>query len=76
MGAWLFEARLLRLLRFCRDRTREEVAGRLGEDDVVLEQMLRLGVPIACTRQPTLRYRLGGMSNPEYASEAMLEVTT
>ncbi|HEX6344829.1 aminotransferase class I/II-fold pyridoxal phosphate-dependent enzyme [Umezawaea sp.] len=68
MGAWLFDTRLLRLLRFSRPRTPDEVAARLGEDDVVLEQLDRLGVPTACTGLPSLRYRLGGMSNPEHAA--------
>jgi dTDP-4-amino-4,6-dideoxygalactose transaminase len=68
MGAWLFDTRVLRLLRFSRLRTPDEVLGRLGEDDIVLEQIRRLGVPTACTGLPSLRYRLGGMSNPEYAT--------
>jgi hypothetical protein len=68
MGEWLFDTRLLRLLKFTRPRTPEEVAGRLGEDDIVLEQIRRLGVPTACTGVASLRYQLGGMSNPEFAS--------
>jgi dTDP-4-amino-4,6-dideoxygalactose transaminase len=67
MGEWLFDTRLLRLLRFSRPRTPEEVAGRLGEDGIVLEQIRRLGVPTACTGVASLRYQLGGMSSPEFA---------
>lgn len=67
MGEWLFDTRLLRLLKFNRPRTPEEVEHRLGEDDIVLEQIRRLGVPTACTGVASLRYRLGGMSNPEFA---------
>lgn len=67
MGEWLFDRRLLDLLDFRRDRTDRELADRVGEDDLILEQMARLGVPVRCTRKPTLRYRLGGMSSPEFA---------
>ncbi|GAA3873256.1 DegT/DnrJ/EryC1/StrS family aminotransferase [Streptomyces sedi] len=66
MGEWLFERRLLGLLTFRRPRTRREVAERLGEDDILLEQLVALDVPVGCTRQATLRYRLGGMSNSEF----------
>ncbi|SOD62853.1 dTDP-4-amino-4,6-dideoxygalactose transaminase [Streptomyces zhaozhouensis] len=66
MGEWLFERRLLGQLAFRRPRSRREIAERLGEDDILLEQLVALDVPVRCTRQPTLRYRLGGMSNSEY----------
>jgi dTDP-4-amino-4,6-dideoxygalactose transaminase len=65
MGEWLFDRRLLAVLRLDAPRTVDELNDRVGEDDVVLRQLVRLGVPTACTRRPTLRYRLGGMSNPE-----------
>jgi dTDP-4-amino-4,6-dideoxygalactose transaminase len=65
MGEWLFESRLLRQLSFERRRTSREVAARVGEDDIVLEQLVNLGVPVACTKHASLRYRLGGMSNPD-----------
>lgn len=68
MGEWLFDTRLLRLLRFDRPRTAEEVADRIGEDDFVLRQLQRLGVPTACTGKASLFYQLGGMSNPEFAT--------
>lgn len=67
MGEWIFDRRLLAQLYFHRPRTAEEIAGRLGEDDILLEQIVRLGIPTACSRRPTLHYRLGGMSNPEYS---------
>jgi hypothetical protein len=67
MGEWLFDTRLLRLLRFHRPRTAAETRARLGEDDIILEQIGRLAVPTACTGRASLRYRIGGMSNPELA---------
>ncbi|MFF5185764.1 DegT/DnrJ/EryC1/StrS family aminotransferase [Streptomyces sp. NPDC000345] len=66
MGEWLFDRRLLRTLRLHRPRTPRETEQRVGEDDILLEQLRALHVPIACTRRPTLRYRLGGLSNPEF----------
>ncbi|MGY0058874.1 DegT/DnrJ/EryC1/StrS family aminotransferase [Streptomyces sp. LZ34] len=67
MGEWLFERRLLSLLSFRRTRTQLEVAERVGEDDILLEQLVALDVPVRCTQLATLRYRLGGMSNIEYS---------
>ncbi|KAA2259155.1 glycosyltransferase [Solihabitans fulvus] len=68
MGEWLFDRDALRLLRFSRPRTPAEAEARLGEDDVLLEQIHRLEFPVGRTAQPTLRYRLGGMSTPEYGT--------
>jgi hypothetical protein len=65
LGEWLFRRDLLRLLRFHRRRSPDEVTARHGEDDTILEQLAELGVPVGCSRRATLRYRLGGMSNPE-----------
>lgn len=65
MGGWLFATWLLRMLRFHRPRTPKEIDDRLGEDDILLAQLCDLRIPIACTERATLRYRLGGMSNPE-----------
>ncbi|MFI7449656.1 DegT/DnrJ/EryC1/StrS family aminotransferase [Nonomuraea sp. NPDC049714] len=67
MGEWMFSRRLLNILKFQRERTPEEVAGRVGEDDILLDQLRRLAVPTACSERATLRYRLGGMSNQEYS---------
>ncbi|ADU06397.1 Glutamine--scyllo-inositol transaminase [Micromonospora sp. L5] len=69
MGEWLFDRVLLSQLRFGRSRTEREVAERLGEDDIILEQLLEAGVPVRCTGRASLRYRLGGMSNPESTSD-------
>ncbi|SHG27362.1 DegT/DnrJ/EryC1/StrS family aminotransferase [Streptoalloteichus hindustanus] len=66
MGEWLLERDLLRVVRFHRPRTPEELAERYGEDDVLLEQLIALRVPVGCTRRASLRYRLGGMSCPDY----------
>ncbi|MGC4891485.1 DegT/DnrJ/EryC1/StrS family aminotransferase [Micromonospora sp. DT227] len=65
MGEWLFDATVLPVLRMDMPRTSAELAGRTGEDDMILRQIVRLAIPTACTGRPTLRYRLGGMSNPE-----------
>ncbi|MFW5418380.1 DegT/DnrJ/EryC1/StrS family aminotransferase [Nocardiopsis sp. CNT-189] len=73
MGEWLFRRELARILEFRRERSAREVAERLGEDDIVREQLVRLRVPVGCTGRPTLRYRLGGMSTPEYAGTAPAE---
>jgi hypothetical protein len=69
MGEWLFDREVLRLLRFSRARTPEEVEARHGEDDTILEQIHRLEIPVGCTARATLRYRLGGMSTPEHGTE-------
>ncbi|WP_188307565.1 DegT/DnrJ/EryC1/StrS family aminotransferase [Streptomyces sp. CBMA123] len=66
MGAWLLRRDLLRLLTFRRTRSEAEIQARVGEDDILLEQIRRLDIPVGCTETPTLRYRLGGMSTPEY----------
>lgn len=66
MGEWLFETALLGQLRFGRPRTEGELADRLGEDDILLEQLTEIGVPVLCTENPSLHYRLGGMSNPSW----------
>jgi hypothetical protein len=69
MGEWLFDRNVLRLLTFSRPRTAAEIEARHGEDDVILEQIHRLEIPVACTARATLRYRLGGMSTPEHGTE-------
>ncbi|MEV0695697.1 DegT/DnrJ/EryC1/StrS family aminotransferase [Streptomyces sp. NPDC050388] len=66
MGEWLFDRRLLQTLRLHRPRTPQEAEQRVGEDDILLEQLRALHVPIAYTCRPTLQYRLGGMSNLEF----------
>lgn len=66
MGEWLIERRLLRLLGFGRPRSAQEIEKRIGDDDILLEQLIHLDVPVRCTRKATLRYRLGGMSNTEH----------
>jgi dTDP-4-amino-4,6-dideoxygalactose transaminase len=65
MGEWLFDRTLLDMLKFRRPRTEQQISDRFGEDDVLLEQLLRLDVPTRCTTKPTLRYRLGGMSTTQ-----------
>ncbi|MEV0616646.1 DegT/DnrJ/EryC1/StrS family aminotransferase [Nonomuraea sp. NPDC050404] len=65
MGEWLFDSKVLPLLRIATPRSAAEVEERIGEDDLLLRQIVRLGIPTASTQRETLRYRLGGMSNPE-----------
>jgi hypothetical protein len=73
MGEWLFATWLIRLLRFYEPRTSDQLADRMGEDDILLNQLCTFRIPLACTERATLRYRLGGMSNPETPRPAELE---
>jgi glycosyltransferase involved in cell wall biosynthesis len=63
MGEWLFDRALLSWLRFDTHYTPDDLRRRVGEDDKLLERLRALGIATACTRRPTLRYRLGGFSN-------------
>lgn len=66
MGAWLIRAELLSSIGFAPWRRSErELRERVGEDDLLLERLVELGVPTGCTGRATYAYRLGGMSNPE-----------
>ncbi|MFI5777522.1 DegT/DnrJ/EryC1/StrS family aminotransferase [Nocardia sp. NPDC051570] len=73
LGEWLFDRTVLPLLAFSRPRTDTEIQARHGEDDILLEQVDLLEIPVGCTGLPTLRYRLGGMSTPEYATDSGAE---
>jgi dTDP-4-amino-4,6-dideoxygalactose transaminase len=63
MGAWLLDATLIRQLRFSTSYSEQELAEMCGEDDKLLWRLREFGVGTACTNQPTLIYKLGGLSN-------------
>jgi hypothetical protein len=63
MGEWLFD-RSRFAPHFCTQYSAAEVKSGLTEDDKLLAGILRAGLPLSATRRPTLRYRLGGYSNP------------
>jgi hypothetical protein len=63
MGEWLLRRDVLGDAPFVEALTPDQDARRVGEDDLFLDGLLARGVSIACTGLPTLRYRLGGMSN-------------
>lgn len=63
MGEWIFEKFLLDLVSFDQIYSETDVAMRVTEDDKLLQRFRSLGIPIACTSEPTLVYRLGGFSN-------------
>lgn len=63
MGAWLFHARLFDSLRFETAYTSWEIANSVTEDDKLLASMRRGNIAVACSKVPSLVYRLGGYSN-------------
>lgn len=63
MGEWLFDRRLLGVLRFDTAYSPAERRERVGEDDKLLRRLRELEIPSACTERATLVYRLGGFSN-------------
>ncbi|MEO3830326.1 glycosyltransferase family A protein [Actinomadura sp. B10D3] len=62
-NTWLFERDLLLAHPFLEEYTPQHETDFMGEDSVLLEELLDAGVAIACTKRPTLRYYLGGFSN-------------
>jgi hypothetical protein len=64
MGEWLLERWVLDLVGFEAERTPADSADGIGEDDKLLRRLRDMLVPIRCTERATLRYRLGGFSNP------------
>ncbi|MCL4198870.1 MAG: SPASM domain-containing protein [Phycisphaerales bacterium] len=69
MGEWLFERRLFLNVQFESEFTVIENQHRVGEDDKLLAQIRDRAIPVACTQQATLIYRLGGISNAVIPSE-------
>ena len=63
LGEWMFERPLLDIFGFDPISTHADLVGRVGEDDKLLRRLRALGIPVACSAKPTLRYRLGGFSN-------------
>jgi hypothetical protein len=63
VGEWLFDRRLLDVLRFDTSYSPTERHARVGEDDKLLQRLRELEFPTACTERATLVYRLGGFSN-------------
>jgi hypothetical protein len=63
MGEWLFDRGLFSLVQFDDQGTSDKYQLHSGEDDKLLHEMRRLGIPVACSQEATLRYRLGGFSN-------------
>ena len=63
MGCWLFSRSVVDSIAFQEAFSTDDIENIVGEDDKLLAELLAHGVPIACTRQATLRYTLGGMSN-------------
>ena len=64
MGEWLLERWVLDLVGFDAGRTPADSADGIGEDDKLLRRLREMLMPIRCTELATLRYRLGGFSNP------------
>ncbi|MGH8065696.1 MAG: glycosyltransferase family 2 protein [Candidatus Entotheonellia bacterium] len=63
MGEWLFDRQLFSVVQFNEEGPSGKQQLHSGEDDKLLHEMHRLAIPVACTEQPTLLYRLGGFSN-------------
>lgn len=63
MNEWLMSTDLLRSVGFDATFTAAEAAAQVGEDDKLLRRLEQAGITIACTRQPTIAYHLGGVSN-------------
>lgn len=63
MGEWLFDRRLFDVVRFDTNWTADEIIDGVGEDDKLLQRLHELRIPVHCTQQATLRYRLGGFTN-------------
>ncbi len=62
-GDWLLERTLLLQYPFCIEYTDEDWANLVGEDDKLLQCLVKNKIPIACTELATLKYYLGGISN-------------
>lgn len=62
-GEWLLSTELVRRTGFACELDEHDRRHRIGEDDKFLARLLDDGVPVSCTRRPTLLYSLGGDSN-------------
>jgi hypothetical protein len=68
MNEWLFRTSSLRRIKFNPAFTEQELANQVGEDDKLLERILRSDFRFAGTEQATVRYYLGGVSNASITS--------
>jgi hypothetical protein len=62
-GAWLLRREVLLQIPFRDDFDEVDAENLTGEDDKFLNDLVRNGVAIGCSQQPTLIYYLGGYSN-------------
>jgi hypothetical protein len=62
-SAWLFDLEALPELKWPVERTHIDAYQNLTEDDLLLRNLVKQGVRVACTRRETLCYTLGGYSN-------------
>jgi glycosyltransferase involved in cell wall biosynthesis len=72
-GEWLLRRDLLLAVPFPTDLAGRDRSGSVyGEDDALLDSLVALGEPVACSRRATLLYTLGGYSNaPDEANAAV-----
>jgi glycosyltransferase involved in cell wall biosynthesis len=62
-SAWLLSRELLLEVPFEERFSQRDAENLVGEDDKLFRALVGKGEPMACTRQATLRYYLGGYSN-------------
>jgi hypothetical protein len=62
-GEWLLPRELLREIPFRESYSAQDWENVIPEDNKLLQDLIAAEVNIACTRQPTLHYFLGGYSN-------------
>ena len=60
---WLFETNFIRDLGFCVDYSLGDWLTCHSEDSKLLDAVVARGDKIPSTKQPTLRYYMGGYSN-------------
>jgi len=70
MSAWLLSRDLLLRIPVTETITHRDVVLNNAPDGLLLEALLRDGVPVHSTGLPTLRYYLGGISNQGQAADA------
>ena len=63
MNEWLFRTAPLCRVGFDSQFSTGDLRLRVGEDDKLYRRMLACGMRIASSKQPTVRYYLGGVSN-------------
>ncbi len=74
MNVWLLRRDVLLKCPMSDGFTDEDWMANLAEDDKLLEALLRVGIPIATTGNPTVRYYLGGYSNDFQGTHTHSEV--